>query len=67
MISALDTSLLQKDQQSEQSSDELKKLLKKLSQSADDNAIDHVIKLYEETIVALEQEIWKSSPTPADI
>jgi len=67
MISALDTSLLQKNQQSEESSDELKKLLKKLSQSADDNAIDHVIKLYEETIVALEQEIWKSSPTPADI
>ena len=67
MISALDTSLLQKNEQSEESSDELKKLLKKLSQSADDNAIDRVIRLYEKTIVALEQEIWKKSPTASDI
>lgn len=67
MISALDTSLLQKNKQSAENSDELKKLLKKLSQSADDNAIDRVIKLFQETIVSLEQEIWKNKPTAADI
>jgi len=67
MISALDTSLLQKNQQSAESSDELKKLLKQLSQSADDNAIDRVIKLYQETIVTLEQKIWETKPTAADI
>jgi len=67
MISALDTSLLQKNKQSAESSDELKKLLKKLSQSADDNAIDRVIKLYQETIVSLEQEIWKKKPTTENI
>ena len=67
MISALDTSFLQKNKQSAESSAELKKLLKKLSQSADDNAINRVIKLYEETIVTLEQTIWQNKPTAADI
>ncbi len=67
MISALDTSLLQKNKLSAESSDELKNFLKQLSQSADDNAIDRVIRLYEKTIVSLEQEIWKNKPTATDI
>jgi len=67
MISALDTSLLQKNKQLSENSDELDHFLKQLSQSADDNAIDHVIALYEKTIVALEQKIWKNKPTQKDI
>jgi len=67
MISALDTSLLQKSKQFSESSDELEDFLKQLSQSADDNAIDRVISLYEKTIVALEQEIWKNNATSKNI
>ena len=63
MISALDTSLLQKTSQVSENSAELDNFLKQLSQTADDNAIDRVISLYEKTIVTLEQEIWKTKPT----
>ena len=67
MISALDTSLLQKTRQFSKNSDELEDFLKLLSQSADDNAIDRVISLYKKTIVRLEQEIWKNKATQENI
>jgi uncharacterized protein YjaG (DUF416 family) len=67
MISALDTSLLQKTRQVSENSAELDDFLKQLSQTADDNAIDRVISLYKKTIVTLEQEIWKTKATPENI
>ncbi len=67
MISALDTSLLQKTRQVSENSAELDNFLKQLSQTADDNAIDRVISLYKKTIVTLEQEIWKTKPTLENI
>ncbi len=67
MISALDTSLLQKTRQFSKNSDELEDFLKLLSQSADENAIDRVISLYKKTIVRLEQKIWKNQTTQENI
>jgi hypothetical protein len=67
MISALDTSLLQKTRQFSKNSDELEDFLKLLSQYADDNAIDRVISLYKKTIVRLEQKIWKNKATQENI
>ena len=67
MISALDTSLLQKTRRFSENSDELEIFLKQLSQSADDNAVDRVISLYTKTIVALEQKIWNNKPTQEKI
>ena len=67
MISALDTSLLQKTRQVSENSAELEDFLKLLSQSADDNAIDRVISLYKKTIVRLEQKIWKNKATQENI
>ena len=67
MISALDTSLLQKTRPLSENPDELDDFLKQLSQSADDNAIDRVISLYKNTIVRLEQKIWKNKTIQEDI
>lgn len=67
MISALNTLLLQKTRAFSENSDELEDFLKQLSRSADDNAIDRVISLYTETIVKLEQEIWKNKTTQENI
>ena len=67
MISALDTTLLQKTGHVSENSDELEDFLKQLSQSADDKAINRVISLYKKTIVRLERQIWKNQPAKENI